>query len=580
MGETAVAKQSRGKIRDQQQLSTFFQQLPTSKPMFRMDMLLEPRTWKELTASDHKEEWLQACKREVRFLQKIGTFQQMPPDPALTKLAIGLTWVWKYKTDQSGYVTKFKARLCVRGDQQLPTQQETYAATLAARTFRTLMAICAEFDMDTYQLDAVNAFTNAPLDEEVYVRAPAGWSAVTGEDPTPQGQPHIFRLRRALYGLRRSPLLWLQLLSDAMKTAGLTPITEDPCVFIAPEDSPLRGIIVFFYVDDIIIMSLKQQAQAAASLIQLLQQQFSLHVLGPVKWFLGIRITRDRPNRKIWLTLDNYIEEKVKSLCIPPTSRTYLTPLSADPAPTPEDFQASHDSIHYYQRKVGSITYAATAGRPDVAKAASRLSEFLQNPTEEHHNSANRCLLYLHQTKQRSLVYGESDPQSPTLICATDAAFADDPSTRRSSQGYTVTLFGGPVDWKASKQRSVVTSSTEAELHALGQGARSFLAYQRLLQQLELRFKQPKLTISCDNQQTIGLVTKKNPQLTTSLKHVDVQRLWIRQAIQRQQLLVEWVSTNDMISDGLTKVLPIQKFQHFIQLLRMEDRPSGEIQPQ
>lgn len=84
------------------------------------------------------------------------------------------------------------ARLVVGGDQQgRLTDQDTYAATLAGRSFRMLMAIAARFDLELIQYDAVNAFVNAHLDEVVFMRMPPGY----------QEQDTIFRLRKALYGL-------------------------------------------------------------------------------------------------------------------------------------------------------------------------------------------------------------------------------------------------------------------------------------------------------------------------------------------------------------------------------------------
>lgn len=58
-----------------------------------------------------------------------------------------LLWVFKYKFDTDGHLTKFKSRLCVRGDIQ-SSEQDTYAATLAARMFRSLMALAAVFDQE------------------------------------------------------------------------------------------------------------------------------------------------------------------------------------------------------------------------------------------------------------------------------------------------------------------------------------------------------------------------------------------------------------------------------------------------
>jgi hypothetical protein len=56
-------------------------------------------------------------------------------------------WVFTYKFDPDGFLIKHKARLCARGDLQ-ETTDETYAATLAAQTFRFMMAIAAYFDLE------------------------------------------------------------------------------------------------------------------------------------------------------------------------------------------------------------------------------------------------------------------------------------------------------------------------------------------------------------------------------------------------------------------------------------------------
>ena len=55
------------------------------------------------------------------------------------------------------------------------TLEDIYATTLTAKTFRALMAITAAFNLETRQLDAVNAFINSALDETVYVEFPDGF---------------------------------------------------------------------------------------------------------------------------------------------------------------------------------------------------------------------------------------------------------------------------------------------------------------------------------------------------------------------------------------------------------------------
>jgi hypothetical protein len=58
---------------------------------------------------------------------------------------IPLKWVFTYKNDSDGYLTKYKARIVVRGDLQDADPQDVYAATLASKVFRVLMALVAAF---------------------------------------------------------------------------------------------------------------------------------------------------------------------------------------------------------------------------------------------------------------------------------------------------------------------------------------------------------------------------------------------------------------------------------------------------
>lgn len=138
---------------------------------------LSQRTLKRCRAHPHSEEWLKATTSEFDKLFRNGTAQIVPvPDDIRWRDVLPLTWVWKYKFDQDGYLAKHKARLCVRGDlEKLPDTEETFAATLAARTFRTLAAIAAYFDLELQQLDAISAFTNSVLRRKLYVRLPDGF---------------------------------------------------------------------------------------------------------------------------------------------------------------------------------------------------------------------------------------------------------------------------------------------------------------------------------------------------------------------------------------------------------------------
>ena len=135
--------------------------------------------------------------------------------------AIPLIWVFTYKLDADGFLTKFKARLCVRGDLQPITTEETYAATLATKVFRFLMALVAAFDLETWQLDAISAFLNALVNQTVYVEAPPGFHL----------NSKVLLLLKALYSLRQAPRLWLDVLTQFLLEYGLQPASEEVCLF-------------------------------------------------------------------------------------------------------------------------------------------------------------------------------------------------------------------------------------------------------------------------------------------------------------------------------------------------------------
>ena len=96
-----------------------------------------------------------------------------------------------------------------------------------------------------------------------------------------------------------------------------------------------------------------------------------------------------------------------------------------------------------------------------------------------------------------------------TLQVASNALFADNTLDRKSSQGYAIKLFNGLIAWRASKQDTVTTSTTEAELLALSQVAKEAIFTTRLLQELHIQLLSNIITIHCDNMQTIRLVTKE-----------------------------------------------------------------------
>jgi hypothetical protein len=161
-------------------------------------------------------------------------------------------WVYVYKYDKHGQLNKLKAQLVIQGDQQTKNAgEETYTATLAVRSFRTFIAIAARFDLELVQYDVMNAFVNVDIDKEVYMQMPPGYKEAG----------KILQLNKALFGLRRSPLLWQRKLTTALISIGFEPVPHEPCCLTKD------GILVFFYVDDIVFTYCKNHKREANEVI-------------------------------------------------------------------------------------------------------------------------------------------------------------------------------------------------------------------------------------------------------------------------------------------------------------------------
>ena len=142
-------------------------------------------------------------------------------------------------------------------------------------------------------------------------------------------------------------------------------------------------------------------------------------------------MTRERSERKIWLSFDVFIE-RLANKCyieldvIPPT--TFLPSIAVL---TAFNGKATPNQIHSYQQKIGNINYVAVNTRPDIARASSKLSEFLRNPSLDHMNAVNYLLRYFVGTRFLAIEYNGLDLYSlRTFIVSSDASFADTPERK------------------------------------------------------------------------------------------------------------------------------------------------------
>ena len=133
----------------------------------------------------------------------------------------------------------------------------------------------------------MGAFLHAivPDDVEVYVHQPTGFSDDTDR---------VCRLKKALYGLTRSPLWWYNTLTLELKKLGFEPLSTEGCLF-----KTLGGALLLLYVDDIRIAA--NTTSDIDITVNKLASIFELKKMGEAPTFLGYSIIRDRVNHVIYL---------------------------------------------------------------------------------------------------------------------------------------------------------------------------------------------------------------------------------------------------------------------------------------
>ena len=150
---------------------------------------------KYMLMCDKHESWKQGEREELQSIEKNCVWTREQP-PYGTKV-IPLKWVCKVKKDRLGAIQRYKCRLAAQGFFQVFGQEytDTYSPVAKFTSIRTLLAITAQLGLQVHQMDVDTAFLNAPIYEDIWVKVPDG-------TPLANGDTGIYKLRKALYGLK------------------------------------------------------------------------------------------------------------------------------------------------------------------------------------------------------------------------------------------------------------------------------------------------------------------------------------------------------------------------------------------
>lgn len=492
-----------------------------------------PSTYEDAINSSESREWRKAMDEEILCLDKNETWQvvERPRD----KKVIDVKWVYKRKPDG-----KCKARLVVRGFQQREHLENVYSPVGKMQTLKVLLSYSCMNDLHVEQMDVETAFLNGEVESEVYVYQPEGY----------EGDPNkVCRLRKALYGLRESPIAWYRTFNDYVKTLGFVVSNYDSCLYVNKNAKDYIYLLVF--VDDLLICS--RNLEAINNIKLKLTERFVMKDLGEIKSYIGIDINYYKNKNLMFLNQTKYIESLAEKYNLK-EAKLYDTPMEA--GLKLNQSERTDESIKY-RNLIGELLYIGSGTRPDISYSVNYLSRFQNCYDSTHFKYALRVMKYLYRTKDLSLKYSRSE-KAEKIDCFVDSDYAGDSVDRKSTSGYVIRMHGNVIFWKSKKQNVVAKCSTFAEYIALSEAVTEVLFIRNLCDEIfEMRLSNP-FKIFEDNSGAVAIAKFGN--FTKNSKHIEVQYHFINENYQKKIINIVKVETDRNLADMLTKALSKDKF--------------------
>lgn len=495
------------------------------------------------------QQWKKAMDEEMDALQRNSTWELV--DKPHGYRIVGCRWVFTIKMNSDGSIDRYKARLVAKGYTQTYgiDYEETFAPVAKINTIRILISLAANQEWPLHQFDVKNAFLNGNLEEEVYMELPPG--VMDSE------KGKVCKLKKALYGLKQSPRAWFGRFTKSMKAFGYRQSNSDHTLFIKRKASKLTALIV--YVDDMVVTG--SDTEEIEALKKYLSQEFEMKDLGQLKYFLGIEVARSiqgisMSQRKY--TLDLLAETGMLD-CKPVD-----TPIEANHQLGMFPNQSPCDKGRY-QRLVGRLIYLSHT-RPDIAYAISVVSQFMHNPSKDHMKAVLRILRYLKKSPGKGLLFKKGGNME--VMGYTDADWAGNAMNMRSTSGYFMFVCGNLVTFRSKKQKVVARSSAESEFRGMAHGVCELLWIRNILKDLGFIIIKA-MNLHCDNKAAIMI--GHNPIQHDRMKHVEVDRFFIRENIDKGYICFPFVKSEDQLADILTKGVCGRIFNQAIDKLGMID---------
>ena len=423
------------------------------------------------------DKWHQSMALEMAQLNECETFENLgkgtPIPEGHTK--IPCHFVCTVKADG-----RFKSRMVAGGHRTSTPVDSTHSGVVSLLGIRMVTFLAELNELELWSTDVGNACLESYTTEKTCIIAGAEFGELEG---------CTSRVRKALHGLKSSGRCWHDRLHDVLRELGWTPSKADSDICMRDCGDHCEYIAVC--VDDLLIAS--NDPKSITDALTSAPHNFKLKGTGPTTFHLGCNYFRDEDGTLCMSPLTHI--ERMESQCISlfgeSPKQNIQSPLERNDHPElDESPPLDADGVAKHQSLIGSMQWAISLGRFDIATAVMTMSSFRAAPREQHLTRVRRMVGCLCKFRHAALrvrtelpdysdlpvkehnwarsVYGRvreqkvADAPTPkgkmviTTTCV-DANLCHDQATGRAVTGVLHCVNQTPISWHSKKQATVET---------------------------------------------------------------------------------------------------------------------------
>jgi hypothetical protein len=473
-------------------------------------------------------------------------------------------YVEKYKPN--GEFEKSKVRLLGRGDLQIDVG-ESEAPVCRVESLFLMMSIAARDNMEVFKIDFVSAYLNTIMPEEVkykWLELDRHVTAILVEL-----WPDIFKgfqmengrmivsMDKLSYGWKESAHYWNLVLNQMMtEKGGYKRSFKDKCMYTIFDKATGERLVVGVTVDDMACF-VTRGSKLKQELINLCESTFGGITLeeSDVLNIIGMTFTIDRIKKRVLVQQKHYVDKLAKTWGV---TKGVSTPATENLFEVDSESPLLKNQLEFMSIN-SACMYGAKRTYPEVLPVTTYLASRYWKATEEDMDKAKRVVAYMLNDMDHALVL---ECSSNNIVACADASYAEHHDAKSHTGGCVGLESGEGVSYfifVSNKQSIVAKSSCEAELIAQSSVGEYVVWLKELMVELGYDSNKPALFFQ-DNKAAI-IFAKRGSGTFKRTKHINVRYFWLQELIENKTITMEYLCTNQMVADILTKPLMGKQFK-------------------